>query len=66
MLMFLTHLKALANSVRSEERGATAVEYALVLGLVAIALVVAALALTPILSDFVAEIGTWMDAQGVQ
>jgi Flp pilus assembly pilin Flp len=53
------------NSITSDEEGANAVEYSLVLGLVAIALVVAAVALTPILNTFVAEIGTWMEAQGV-
>ncbi|RXZ72682.1 Flp family type IVb pilin [Agromyces albus] len=65
MLKAYSRARALINSVRTEEEGANAVEYALVLGLVAIALVVAAIGLTPILTTFVAEIGTWMDAQGV-
>jgi len=65
MLKAYSRARALINSLRTEEEGANAVEYALVLGLVAIALVVAAIGLTPILTDFVAEIGTWMDAQGV-
>ena len=65
MLKAYTRARALVNSVRPDEEGANAVEYALVLGLVAIALVVAAIGLTPILTTFVTEIGTWMDAQGV-
>ena len=36
------------------------------LGLVAIVLVVAAIALTPILTMFVASIGTWMGLQGAK
>lgn len=63
MLKAYTRLVARINSLKSEE-GATATEYALVLGLVAIALVVAAVALTPILNNFVADINTWMGAQG--
>ncbi|MFB9307651.1 pilus assembly protein Flp/PilA [Agromyces hippuratus] len=65
MLKAYAALQARLNSVRSEEEGATATEYALVLGLVAIALVVAAVALTPILGSFVADIGSWMDGQKV-
>ncbi|MFF2277830.1 Flp family type IVb pilin [Agromyces sp. NPDC058126] len=64
MLKAYAALQARINSLRSEE-GATATEYALVLGLVAIALVIAAIALTPILDSYVAEIGSWMDSQGV-
>ena len=65
MLKAYTRAVARLNSLRSEEEGATATEYALVLGLVAIALVVAAVALTPILDTFVAKIGTWMNGQAV-
>lgn len=65
MLKAYTRAVARINSLRSEEEGATATEYALVLGLVAIALVLAAVGLTPILTDYVKEINTWMDAQGV-
>lgn len=65
MLKAYTRALARINSLRSEEEGATATEYALVLGLVAIALVVAAIGLTPILTNFVKEIGTWMDAKTV-
>jgi Flp pilus assembly pilin Flp len=65
MLKAYSRAVARINSLRSEEEGATATEYALVLGLVAIALVVAAVALTPILSGFVAKIGTWMNGQAV-
>jgi len=65
MLKAYAALQARINSLRSEDEGATATEYALVLGLVAIALVVAAVALTPILDDFVADIGTWMSGQTV-
>lgn len=65
MLKAYSRAVARINSLRTEEEGATATEYALVLGLVAIALVVAAVALTPILNTFVAEIGTWMDGQTV-
>ncbi|MGW9629485.1 hypothetical protein ACWGST_02185 [Agromyces sp. NPDC055520] len=64
MLKAYTRLQARLNSLRPEEDGATATEYALVLGLVAIALVVAAIALTPILKSFVADVGVWMGGQG--
>lgn len=64
MLKLVTRAQARLNSLRDEE-GATATEYALVLGLVAIALVVAAVALTDILDDFVTAIGTWMGGQTV-
>lgn len=64
MSKLLAKAQARLNSFRAEE-GATATEYALVLGLVAIALVVAAMGLTGILETFVTEIGTWMDAAGV-
>ena len=63
MLKAYTRAVARINSLKNDEEGATATEYALVLGLVAIALVVAAVALTPILDDFVSEIGTWMESQ---
>jgi Flp pilus assembly pilin Flp len=62
MLKLVTRAQARLNSLRDEE-GATATEYALVLGLVAIALVVAATLLTGILDDFVAAIGDWMGLQ---
>jgi pilus assembly protein Flp/PilA len=65
MLKAYSRAVARINSLRSEEEGATATEYALVLGLVAIALVVAAVALTPILDKFVSDIGTWMGGQKV-
>lgn len=61
MLKAITRLQARLNR---DDEGATATEYALVLGLVAIALVVAAVALTPILDDFVSDVGTWMGEQG--
>ena len=64
MLKAYSRAVARINSLRSEEDGATATEYALVLGLVAIALVVAATALTGILDTYVAKIGTWMVRQG--
>lgn len=63
MLKLVTRAQARLNSLRDEE-GATATEYALVLGLVAIALVVAAVALTDILETFVKAIGDWMGLQG--
>ncbi|MDF0513870.1 Flp family type IVb pilin [Agromyces sp. H3Y2-19a] len=65
MLKAYAALQARINSLRSEEEGATATEYALVLGLVAIALVIAAVALTPILNSYVSQIGSWMNSQGV-
>ena len=65
MLKAYSRAVARINSLKSNEEGATATEYALVLGLVAIALVVAAVALTPILDTFVADIGTWMGEQEV-
>ncbi|KRE29994.1 Flp family type IVb pilin [Agromyces sp. Soil535] len=64
MLKAYTRAVARLNSLHSEEEGATATEYALVLGLVAIALVVAAIGLTPLLTQLVKDIGTWMAAQG--
>ena len=65
MLKAYTRLVARINSLQSKEEGATATEYALVLGLVAIALVVSAIALTPILKDFVSDIGSWMGGRTV-
>ncbi|WP_401000847.1 Flp family type IVb pilin [Agromyces sp. GXQ0307] len=65
MSKLVAKAQARLATLRSQEEGATATEYALVLGLVAIALVVAATALTGILDTFVAEIGTWMSGQGV-
>jgi Flp pilus assembly pilin Flp len=65
MLKAYSRAVARINSLKANEEGATATEYALVLGLVAIALVVAAVALTPILDDFVSDIGTWMSGQTV-
>jgi len=65
MLKAYAALQARINSLRTEEEGATATEYALVLGLVAIALVIAAVALTPILNSYVSQIGSWMNSQGV-
>jgi len=65
MLKAYSRLVARINSLQNEEEGATATEYALVLGLVAIALVIAAVGLTPILTGYVADINTWMDLQGV-
>lgn len=64
MLKAYAALQARINSIRSDE-GATATEYALVLGLVAIALVIAAVALQPILNSYVSQIGSWMNSQGV-
>lgn len=63
MLKLVTRAQARLNSLRDEE-GATATEYALVLGLVAIALVVAATLLTGILDNFIADISAWMSGQG--
>lgn len=59
MLKAYSRAVARINSLRNEE-GATATEYALVLGLVAIALVVAATALTGILNTFIGDISAWM------
>lgn len=64
MLKAYSRAVARINSLKANDEGATATEYALVLGLVAIALVVAAVALTPILDDFVSDVGTWMGNQG--
>ena len=65
MLKAYSRAVARINSLKSNEEGATATEYALVLGLVAIALVVAAVALTPILNNFIGDIKGWMDGQTV-
>jgi Flp pilus assembly pilin Flp len=65
MLKAYSRAVARINSLRTEEEGATATEYALVLGLVAIALVVAATALTGILDDFIADISTWMSGRTI-
>ncbi|MFE5670004.1 Flp family type IVb pilin [Agromyces sp. NPDC056523] len=64
MLKLITRAQARINSLRDEE-GATATEYALVLGIVAIGLVVAAAALLPLLDTWVGDIKTWMDGQDV-
>lgn len=64
MLKLITRAQARINSLRDEE-GATATEYALVLGIVAIGLVVAAAALLPLLDTWVVDIKTWMDGQTV-
>ncbi|WP_353815996.1 Flp family type IVb pilin [Agromyces sp. SYSU T00266] len=65
MSKLVAKAQARLATLRTREEGATATEYALVLGLVAIALVVAATALTGILDNFVAAIGAWMAGQGV-
>lgn len=64
MLKLITRAQARLNSIRDEE-GATATEYALVLGIVAIGLVVAAAALLPLLDTWVDDIQAWMDLQVV-
>ncbi|WP_173922791.1 Flp family type IVb pilin [Agromyces sp. Marseille-P2726] len=65
MLKAYSRAVARINSLRTEEEGATATEYALVLGIVAIGLVIAAAALLPFLSGWVAEMQTWMNNQDV-
>jgi pilus assembly protein Flp/PilA len=62
MLALLT-LKA--QFEEQKERGATAVEYALVIGLISIALIVAATALTGVLDDIVEQIQEWFGAQEI-
>ena len=62
MLALLT-LKA--RFEEQKEKGATAVEYALVIGLISIALIVAATALTGVLGDIVDQIQAWFDNQDV-
>jgi len=44
-MKFFTEISAFANSLRSQEEGATAVEYGLVVSLIAIAIIVGATAL---------------------
>lgn len=65
MLKAYARLQARINSLRADEEGATATEYALVLGLVAIGLVIAATLLMPILGSWVADIGSWMNGRSV-
>ena len=53
MLKAYTALQARLNSVRTEEEGATATEYALIIGVASIAIVGALFLLAPAITDFV-------------
>lgn len=48
-----------------KERGATAVEYALVIGLVSIAFIIALIGINGSLNNLINSITTWLDGQTV-
>ncbi len=53
MLKAYTALQARLNSLRTEEEGATAAEYALIIGVASLAIVAALVLLGPAIIDFV-------------
>jgi pilus assembly protein Flp/PilA len=55
MLKAYTRAVARINSLRSEEEGATATEYALIIGVASIAIVGALVALAPAIQGFIAN-----------
>lgn len=56
MLKAYTALQARINSLRNEEDGATATEYALIIGVASIAIVAALALLAPAITDFVNKV----------
>jgi len=56
MLKAYAALQARINSLRTEEDGATATEYALIIGVASIAIVGALALLAPAITDFVNEV----------
>ncbi|MCD5344954.1 Flp family type IVb pilin [Agromyces sp. S2-1-8] len=56
MLKAFAALQARINSLRTEEDGATATEYALIIGVASIAIVGALALLAPAITDFVNEV----------
>ncbi|TYL53197.1 Flp family type IVb pilin [Agromyces mariniharenae] len=65
MLKAYSRLQARLNSVRSEEEGATAVEYALIIGLVSLALIAAAFLLIPGIQNLFGDISTALNGATV-
>ena len=53
MLKLITRAQARLNSFRAEEEGATATEYALIIGVASIAIVGTLAALSPLIKDFI-------------
>jgi Flp pilus assembly pilin Flp len=53
MLKLITQAQARLNSVRDEETGATATEYALIIGVASIAIVAALALIAPAITNFV-------------
>jgi Flp pilus assembly pilin Flp len=53
MLKAITRVQARLNSLRSQEDGATATEYALIIGVASIAIVAALALIAPAISSFV-------------
>lgn len=53
MLKLITQAQARLNSLRSEEEGATATEYALIIGVASIAIVGTLAALSPLIAEFI-------------
>ena len=56
MLKAFTALQARINSLHTEEDGATATEYALIIGVASIAIIGALALLAPAITDFVNEV----------
>jgi Flp pilus assembly pilin Flp len=53
MLKFITAAQSRLNSIRDDESGATATEYALIIGVASIAIVAALALIAPAITDFV-------------
>lgn len=53
MLKLITQAQARLNSVREDETGATATEYALIIGVASIAIVTALALIAPAITNFV-------------
>lgn len=65
MLKAYTRAVARLNSLRNEEEGATAVEYALIIGLVSLALIAAAFLLIPGIQNLFTDISTALNGASV-
>ena len=58
MLKAFTRVQALFNSLHSDEEGATAVEYGLIIGLIAVVIIGAVVALGSVLNGIFTNVGT--------
>ena len=56
MLKLITQAQARLNSVREDETGATATEYALIIGVASIAIVGTLAALAPLIASFIDDV----------